>query len=131
MSENGNKEFKDIELGNTPENLEKFDKCTLNEHYCGFKTKDGFCLNKDRCAYKLSEKYFQKLTESTIETILRLLKEGKIKTYNDILAITPESEIETEIIRDSENKPIKKLYIVDSKGNVLDVFKLRIIRRKY
>lgn len=130
MENSENKDLKDIELGNNPENFEKFDKCTL-DHYCGFKTKDNFCLLDSHCAYKLSNKYFKKIEKPTVQYIIELLQKGKIKTYQDILAITPTNEIETFSYVNSENKLITKIYIVDFNGNIFDLYKLRPIRLNY
>lgn len=121
------KAINEIELGNSPEILELFDKCTLNCHYCGFKTKDGFCLQKDRCSYKLSEKYFEKPEDSTVEVILKLLQKRTLK-ISEILAITPLNELRT--IREFINgKLVIKNYIVDSKGYIFDLNNLRLIAK--
>jgi hypothetical protein len=117
-----NKDLKDMEIGNDAENLEKFDRCTLTEHYCGFKTKDGFCLSKTRCAYSQFEQWTSKLSpneRSTIEEILFIEnKHGKPMKTQEILAITPQDEIDPETHR----------YIVDAKGNIFDIKMHHIIR---
>jgi hypothetical protein len=123
MSESGNEGLNNVDIGNTEENLVKFDKCTLDEHECGFKTKDGFCLQKERCAYQLSEKWISihaPNEKSTIETILEIEKkhERPLKPQ-EIYAITPKDELDPETER----------YIIDFKGNVFDIKKHRIIRR--
>jgi hypothetical protein len=94
------------------------DLCTL-EVVCGHLGKNKACLNKDRCTYKLSEKYLSLLKESTIEYILRI--EGKLNrklSKAEIILITPLAEIEGNLI-------------IDSKGNIMNLNSLKVIRRVY
>jgi hypothetical protein len=128
-----NKDLNDVEIGNDAENLEQFDRCTLTEHYCGFKTKDGFCLSKTRCAYSQFEQWTSKTTlneRSTIEEILFIEnKHGRSLNSQEILSMTPKDELMHEVATDSEGKTKSYFFIVDAKGNVFDIVKHRIIKR--
>jgi hypothetical protein len=100
---------------------ENNDLCSLalnkNSNFtCGFLGLNCTCNNKDRCAYKLSEHYFKpynKNEKSTIETIREIEKKyDKILKPNEILAITPKTEILNE-------KGL--IFIIDKKGNILNL----------
>lgn len=107
---------------NEEENLDEFDKCTIENCTCGYRGGNEVCLHKERCAYQLSEKWLSihdPNEKSTIETILAIEKKrGKSLSFQEILAITPTHEIDQE----------KHRYIIDSKGNIFDMKKHRIIR---
>jgi predicted CopG family antitoxin len=135
MNESGNKNMKDVQIGNDPENLAIFDKCTLEIGKCGFCTQDGFCLSKDRCGYSLFEKYVSKLKpneKSTIEIILETIrKRGKGLTMEELFAIIPEEELEEYICTNKENKRFRSFFVVDAKGNILNLKNGNEIRRNF
>jgi hypothetical protein len=118
-----NKNLGNVDIGNNVENLTEFDECTIENANCGYRTKDGFCLHKEQCAFQQSAKWlsFHSPTEkSTIETILEIeKKQGRLLKPQEILELTPSNEIDKETNR----------YIIDFKGNVFDFQKHRIIRR--
>lgn len=102
-----------------------YDKCTLELRYCGNRISGGLCLSKDRCAYHLSEKWLSSHVpkeKSTIETIIEIeSKRNKSLTTEEVLAMTPNEEIDNETGR----------YIIDFKGNVFDIKKHRVIQRNF
>jgi len=110
------------------------DICTISESKCGYLI-NGYCTHLDRCAYRLSEKRFKpwnKNEKSTIETVLECEKKhGKALKPSEILAITPKEEILTESYRNEEGELKIATFVVDSKGNILNIQNRRIIRRKY
>lgn len=129
------KDLKDLKIGKSKENLEKFDRCTLEAAHCGYRTKDGFCLLKDYCRYQLSRKYFENLEEnkeSTIEYILRVEKKlGRALKRKEILDITPFEEIEIFDYLDRKKEFRRAVFLVDSKGNIMNLVNHRIIRRNF
>lgn len=133
VSEKENKNVKDMQIGNDPENFVIFDKCTLEIGKCGFCSKDGFCLSKDRCAYSLFEKYVSKLKpneKTTIEIILETIrKRGKGLTKEELFAIIPESELEEYLTTDKSGKRCRSFFVVDAKGNILNLKNGNEIRR--
>lgn len=143
MDKKEKESLNDIALGNSTNNEEQFDKCTLDVEQemrdgtlrttCGFRTQDGFCLNKDRCAYHLSEKYisdYDPNEKPTVELLLQLFKKAdKELTKADVLAMIPEDEMQSFKFFDEKNKDGLSAFVVDRKGNIFNLRTGQIIRR--
>jgi hypothetical protein len=132
MDESENDKEISHEFENKEENEVNFDICTLEDHDCGFKTMDGLCLQKYRCAYQLSEKWISihdPNDKPTVEALLELIKKhGKLTTKGEILAIIPEDERAYYPCLDEKKKEGRSFLVIDYKGNIINVRTWQVIR---
>ena len=115
--------------------LEEFDRCTLKGSHCGLRASGSLCLSKERCIHHLSEKWisiYDLNDKPTVESLTKLLrKTDKGLTKAEILAIIPKDEMETYTYMTEEKKERLSAFVVDFKGNILNLRNLNTIRRNF
>jgi hypothetical protein len=120
---------------NEEENLDEFNKCTIENCHCGYKGENDLCLHKERCAYQLSEKWISihaPNEKSTIEIISETIKKhGKCPTQAELFAIIPKAELEEFVGTDRSGKRFRSFFVVDTKGNILNLRNGNEIRRNW
>lgn len=130
--------IKDFKTTEEIENLTQFElsliKCTLENHYCGMKTKEGFC-KQIYCKYQAiqqKELFKSSNDKGTVQLIREIEKKhDRILTSREILAMTSKDEIKTEVWRDEEGKLRIDTFIIDKAGSVFNLRKHRVIRQNW